>query len=152
MPDDLTIDRPLGIDGQAWTAIVGHRDRLAEAVGGTDGSLILGRAKELAESVARVVITERGEVAPASTDFPALIDSAHAVLKRQPGAHLSNDPDLRNLVQNAMKIVKSVGVIRNTFGSVTAALASLWSSRRWSMSLFQRRCCGCAGLCADWRH
>lgn len=117
MPDDLTIDRPLGIDGQAWTAIVGHRDRLAEAVGGTDGSLILGRAKELAESVARVVITERGEVAPAATDFPALVDSAHAVLKRQPGAHLSGDPELRNLVQSAMKIVKSVGVIRNTFGS-----------------------------------
>lgn len=117
MPDDLTIDRPLGIDGQAWTAIIGHRDRLAEAVGGTDGSLTLGRAKELAESVARVVITERGEVAPAATDFPALVDSAHAVLKRQPGAHLSGDAELRNLVQSAMKIVKSVGVIRNTFGS-----------------------------------
>lgn len=117
MSDDLALERPLGIDGQAWTAILAHRDRLAEAVGGADRSLILGRAKELAESVARVVITERGEVAPASTDFPALVDSAHAVLKRQPGAHLSNDAELRNLVQSAMKIVKSVGAIRNSFGS-----------------------------------
>jgi hypothetical protein len=63
------------------------------------------------------VITERGEVAPASKDFPALIESAHAVLKRQPGEHLSDDPDLRNLIQSAMKIVKSVGVIRNNYGS-----------------------------------
>ena len=35
MSDDLALDRPLGIDGQAWTAILAHRDRLAEAVGST---------------------------------------------------------------------------------------------------------------------
>jgi hypothetical protein len=56
-----------------------------------------------------VVITERGQVAPAGIDFPSLVDSAHAVLKRQPGTDLSNDPELRGLVQGAMKIVKSVG-------------------------------------------
>lgn len=117
MADDLALVHPLGIDAHAWTAVAGHRDRLDEARRGGDRSLVLGRAKELAESVARVVITERGQVAPAATGFPSLIDSAHEVLKRQPGTDLSNDRELRDLVQGAMKIVKSVGTIRNSFGS-----------------------------------
>jgi hypothetical protein len=115
--DDLDLVRPLGIDSRAWVAISSHRDRLNEARRGEDGSLTVGRAKELAECVARVVITERGQVAPAGADFPSDIDSAHAVLKRQPGADLSDDPDLRDLMQGAMKIVKSVGKIRNSHGS-----------------------------------
>ena len=117
MTDDLYLLEPLGIDAQAWTAVVGHRDRLNEARRGGDRSLVLGRAKELAESVARVVVTERGRVAPAAEGFPSLIDSAHEVLRRQPGTDLSNDRDLRDLIQGAMKIVKSVGTIRNSFGS-----------------------------------
>lgn len=117
MPDDLDLHRPHGVDAQAWAAITSHRDRLADAMRGSDRSLVLGRAKELAESVARVVISERGQVAPASTDYPALIDSAHAVLKRQPGTDLSEDTDLRNLVQGAMKMVKTVGTLRNSLGS-----------------------------------
>jgi len=56
MADDLALVHPLGIDAHAWTAVVGHRDRLDEARRGGDRSLVLGRAKELAESVARVVI------------------------------------------------------------------------------------------------
>jgi hypothetical protein len=64
MADDLALVHPLGIDAHAWTAVAGHRDRLDEARRGGDRSLVLGRAKELAESVARVVITERGQVAP----------------------------------------------------------------------------------------
>jgi hypothetical protein len=117
MADDLDLNRPVGVDPQSWTAIESNRDRLKEALHGTDRSLVLGRAKEFAESVARVVIIERGEVAPSSCDFPQLVDSAHAVLKRQPGTDLSNDSELRILVQSAMKIVKNVGTIRNSFGS-----------------------------------
>lgn len=148
MPDDLGLEKPIGIDAEAWTAILGHRDRLKAAMAGTDRPLILGRGKELAESVARVVIAERGLVAPASTDFPALIDSAHAVLKRQPGQDLSTDPELRNLVQNAMKMVKSVGALRNAFGSghgrarepevekemvdISVAATLLWA--RWALA------------------
>jgi hypothetical protein len=41
--DDLHLIRPLGIDQAAWTAIVGHRDRLGEARRGADGALLLGR-------------------------------------------------------------------------------------------------------------
>ena len=137
--------RPLGIEANAWTAIVGHRDRLDEATQGADRSLVLGRAKELAESVARVVITQRGQVAPAATDFPVHIDSAHGVLKRQPGTDLSNDTELRNLVQSAMKIVKSVGTIRNSFGSGHGRAREPQVKKKWSTLLLQRRCSGCAG-------
>ncbi|WP_338774383.1 abortive infection family protein [Nocardia vulneris] len=145
--DNFDLMRPTGIDSQAWAAIVSHRDRLTGAIAGADRSLTLGRAKELAESVARVVITERGDVAPANMDFPHLIDTAHVALQRQPGIDLSQDTALRNLVQGAMKIVKSIAEIRNSFGSghgrprepivveemveVTVAATFLWV--RWAL-------------------
>lgn len=95
-----------------------HRDRLKDSFAhGHDRSLILGQAKELAESVARVVVTERGDVAPANMDFCEAIESAHRVLERQPGSDLSQDPELRALVQGAKKIVRSPREIRNSFGS-----------------------------------
>lgn len=116
-PDNLELLQPKGIDAQAWAAIIGHRDRLKLAMDGTDRSLVLGRAKELAECVGKVAISERGEVAPAGLPFPQVVGTAHKVLKRQPGADLSQDPALQSLIQGAMKIVKDVGEIRNTFGS-----------------------------------
>jgi len=115
--DDLALVPPLGINASAWIAITSHRDRLKTAMDSADGPLILGRSKELAECVARVIIDERGQVAPAMRDFPSLIDSSHGFLQRQPGADLSDDPSLRTLVQGAMKIIKCVGEIRNSFGS-----------------------------------
>ncbi len=54
MADDFELTQPVGIDAQAWEAITAHRDRLkASATEHRDRSLILGQAKELAESVAR---------------------------------------------------------------------------------------------------
>ncbi|WP_216918123.1 abortive infection family protein [Nocardia noduli] len=79
--------------------------------------------------------------------FPNLVDAAHTALKRQPGTDLSQDPELRGVVQGAMKIVKSIGDIRNSFGSghgrarevvvidemveVTLAATFLWV--RWAL-------------------
>ncbi|GAB1814381.1 abortive infection family protein [Mycobacterium sp. MUNTM1] len=117
MADDLDLAKPVGIDQDAWTTILAHRNRLRDATRTADRALVLGRAKELAESVARVVITERGQVALSNSSFPDLIKSAHEVLHRQPGQDLSNDTHLRALVQGAMKIVIRVGDIRNSHGS-----------------------------------
>lgn len=118
MADDFDLVQPVGIDAQAWQAILAHRDRLRDSLArGTDRSLILGQAKELAESVARVIITERGDVAPAGMDFCDAIDNAHRVLERQPGPDLSHDPELRAVVQGAKKIVRGLREIRNSFGS-----------------------------------
>ncbi|SID30140.1 Uncharacterised protein [Mycobacteroides abscessus subsp. abscessus] len=116
-PDNLDLAQPKGIDHQAWAAIIGHRDRLKSAMGSADRSLVLGRAKELAECVGKVAISERGEVASSGMPFPQVVGTAHRLLKRQPGAELSHDPTLQSLVQSAMKIVKDVGAIRNSFGS-----------------------------------
>jgi hypothetical protein len=146
--DDFDLTQPVGIDPQGWHAITSHRDRLKDSTTrGHNRSLILGQAKELAESVARVVITERGGVAPANMDFSEAIENAHRVLERQPGSDLSQDPDLRAVVQGAKKIVRSLREIRNSFGSghgrarepvvelemvdVTVAAAMLWT--RWAL-------------------
>lgn len=148
MADDFELTQPVGIDAQAWAAITAHRDRLkASATEHHDRSLILGQAKELAESVARVVIVERGDIAPANMDYCDAIDSAHRALERQPGRDLSQDPELRAVVQGAMKIVRGLREIRNSFGSghgrarepvvelemvdIALAAAMLWT--RWAL-------------------
>jgi hypothetical protein len=83
----------------------------------SDRSLVLGRAKELAECVAKVALTERGEIPTSSITFPQLIGQAHTALKRQPGRDLSHDPRLQALISGVMKMIKDVGEIRNSFGS-----------------------------------
>jgi hypothetical protein len=114
---DFDLIRPTGLDEESWNSIVNHRDRLQSSVAQSDRSLVLGRAKELAECVGKVALTERGETPSSSITFPQLVNQAHTVLKRQPGRDLSHDPRLQALISGVMKIVKDVGEIRNSFGS-----------------------------------
>jgi hypothetical protein len=113
---DFDLRRPTGLAEESWNAVVLHRDRLRSAAAESDRSLVLGRAKELAECVGKVALTERGETPSSSITFPKLIDQAHTVLKRQPGKDLSHDPRLQALISGVMKIVKEVGEIRNALG------------------------------------
>ncbi|MFN3002400.1 abortive infection family protein [Mycolicibacterium wolinskyi] len=148
MADDFDLAPPVGIDAQAWRTVIAHRDRLKGSVThSADRSLVIGQAKELAECVARVVVTERGGVAPANMDYVEAIEEAHSVLQRQPGRDLTQDPELREVVQGAKKIVRRLREIRNSFGSghgrarepvvelemvdVTVAAAMLWV--RWAL-------------------
>lgn len=114
---NFSLTRPVGIDDQHWAAIDAHRARLQAAIAGSDRSLVLGRSKELAESIARIVVQERGHVAPAAMEYPKLINQAHKALHRQPGPDLSQDPELKALMQSAKTIVTQIGNIRNSFGS-----------------------------------
>lgn len=144
---DLTLPRPEGLDHRAWEAIWAHRERLNTALTGRDRSLIVGCAKELVESIARVVVEARGDTAPANINFEALIGRAHIALERQPGPDLSSNPNLRAIAQGLRTIAAQLGDIRNTYGTghgrtadpqieaelsdVAVEAALLWS--RWAL-------------------
>ncbi len=65
---DLRLDRPAGLDQSLWAAVSAHLDRLRLALQQGDQMLAVGSANELVESIARVVLFARGEVAGAGED------------------------------------------------------------------------------------
>src|SRR5688572_28749981 len=88
-----------------WQSITEAITRLCGASDGGDRALAIGCAKELAESVAKVVMTVRGEVPSRNEPFKAGIAKAHELLERHPGgSHLSQSPLTRNVVQGAKSI------------------------------------------------
>lgn len=64
--------RPYGVSEEHWAAIALHADRLSGAMGGPDRSLVVGSAKELVESVAKVVLATRHDF-EGRLDFPQLM-------------------------------------------------------------------------------
>jgi hypothetical protein len=114
---DLTLTKPAGATPLAWAAIEMHLGRLQAAHALGDPPAILGCAKELLEAVAKLAILERGETPSERADMPALVNTAHVVLDRQPGPGLADDPGLRELMQGAKKIALSINELRNQLGT-----------------------------------
>lgn len=114
----MELQRPRGIDDQSWQAISLHEQRLAQAwQQPEDLSAAIGAAKELCESVARVVLTERAVPVSRSDDMPKLVKVAHGTLDRQPGRGQAAQIAVRNLSQAAMTIVVTLAELRNELGT-----------------------------------
>ena len=64
--------RPYGVSEDHWAAITLHADRLSGAMHSPDYSHVVGSAKELAESVAKVVLASRHD-SEGRLDFPQLM-------------------------------------------------------------------------------
>lgn len=114
---DLTLTRPTGLQESGWTAISAAQVRLERAVDAGDRVQTVGCCKELVESVAKVVLYERGETVESAAAFPAVIGRAHAALARQPGQGLSASGALRDIASGAKTIATQLAELRNTFGS-----------------------------------
>lgn len=108
--------RPNGISDDEWAAITDASERLHRAKEASDAALVVGSAKELCESVARVVINERGGVA-SGDDMSDLITTAHKLLELQPGEGLANDPQSRKIAQGLKSMVFGLAEIRNRYGT-----------------------------------
>ncbi|MFZ0168073.1 MAG: abortive infection family protein [Candidatus Dormiibacterota bacterium] len=109
--------------------------------------MTVGAAKELVESVAKVVLELRGASFGSSIPFQDLVGQAHAALRRQPGIGLAGDPPVRDIAQAASTIAKSLGPLRNSHGTghgrsrspeivaehadIAADAALLWA--RWAL-------------------
>lgn len=113
----MELRRPDGIDDTAWNGIQQCLLRLERAVRQHDLSLVVGSAKELAESVAKTVLDARGETVASAVDFPEAVNRTHTVLDRQPGVGLAADPLARDIAQASKNLVLKLGELRNRVGT-----------------------------------
>ena len=112
------IDVPSALDDEHCAAISAHAERLDAARDREDLSGVVGCAKELAESIARVVLDVRGQVLSDSSDFTSIITAAHKAVERQPGEGLAgSDEAVRKMAQSAKGLVTELAQLRNTVGT-----------------------------------
>ncbi len=109
--------RPDGLGEDEWTAIKEAETRLLRAKAASDGPLVVGSAKELCESIAKVILAERGGVPDASASVSGLITTAHKLLEFQPGEGLANDAETRKVAQGLKSVVIGLGEMRNRHGT-----------------------------------
>jgi hypothetical protein len=113
----MKVARPQHIRAEEWDAVTMQYDRLDRAFTARDFSQAIGTAKELCETVAKIVLQHAG-AAPlgSNADFPEVINTAHSAAGRQPAAGMADD-ELRNMAMSAKKLVLAVGSLRNRVGS-----------------------------------
>jgi Abortive infection C-terminus len=112
-----SLARPDGLDSKSWEAIESQVDRLLRAERDRDLSLMIGSAKDLVETVAKIVLELSGEVAPSDAELPGLLTKAHSALDRQPGQGAASDTPVRNIAQGAKSIISQLPELRNRFGT-----------------------------------
>lgn len=92
---EIDLSRPTELSDEHWSAICDGVSRIQRAQRDTDWSAAVGAAKELCETVARIVLAARHE--ETSGDYPALIASAHKTLDRLPGFGSAAERPVRDM-------------------------------------------------------
>ena len=114
----LKIDIPPELDSKHVDAISEHVGRLEAASVRADLSDIVGCAKELAESIARVVLGVRGRTPSDKADYRSIVTQASRAVERQPGEGLAgSDEAVRKMAQSAKGLVSELGQLRNAVGT-----------------------------------
>lgn len=108
---------PSHVDEPAWAAIELARDRLQRSWESNDFPEALGKAKELVETVAKVVLESAEGTVADEADYVPTVKLAHKALKSQPGVELSQHQDVRAIAQAAQTMATSLGPLRNKFGT-----------------------------------
>jgi hypothetical protein len=117
-PDTTSmLNRPAELGSDHWRTIASHADRLERAARDGDLALLVGSAKDLVETIAKIVLELSGEVAPSNAQLPELLSKAHAAIDRQPGQGAAADPPVRNIAQGAKTIISQLPELRNRFGT-----------------------------------
>lgn len=112
-----SLDRPEHLDDASWRAVdlAQGRVRFARQMG--DLSEVVGKSKELVETVARVVILSVEGTVNERLDFQSTVAAAHKALERQPGVGLANNEPLRAIAQSARTLATNLSPLRNQFGT-----------------------------------
>ncbi|WP_130013928.1 abortive infection family protein [Serinicoccus sediminis] len=145
--DLFDVTRPEHLDDDGWEAIESARTRLRLAWELNDFQEVVGKAKELTETVAKVVVAAADGTLADNADFGPTVKAAHQSLKRQPGVDLSQDEALRAIAQAAQTMATRLAPLRNQYGTghgrarvpdvtvematVTTEAALLWC--RWAL-------------------
>lgn len=115
--ESLSLDRPEHLDDDSWRAVEEARRRVHFAHQMGDLSEVVGKAKELVETVARVAILSAEGTVNEKLDFQPTVAAAHKALERQPGVGLANNEPLRAIAQSARTLATSLAPLRNEFGT-----------------------------------
>ena len=102
------------------TAILEHLDRIAQASARNDPSQAIGSAKELVESTAKLVLSQRGEAFSDANDLPQLVRAAEEALHLHP-QQATGTPDgsggVRRILGAAISITSGIAELRNAYGT-----------------------------------
>jgi hypothetical protein len=94
-----------------------HLDRIAHAIERDDPALVIGSAKELIESTAKLVLAKRNMPLDPGADLPALINRAQGALDLHPQADPTS-PDrsgaVKKILGASMSIAIGVAELRNS--------------------------------------
>lgn len=115
--DLFDVPRPGHLDNHGWEAVNRAKERLQTAWESKDLPEVIGKAKELVETVAKVTVVAVDGAVSDSMDFASVVKDAHARLKRQPGPDLTQDPNIRAIAQGAQTVATRLGPMRNTHGT-----------------------------------
>lgn len=145
--DLFVISRPEHLEDSSWEAITRAQTRLKKAWDEQDLPEVIGKAKELVETIARVVIASTEGTIGDVADFGPLVNSAQKQLARAPGGDTSQDQNIRALANGARNLVTGIAPLRNSYGTghgraripdvveematVVLESAMLWS--RWAL-------------------
>ncbi|MFB9238149.1 abortive infection family protein [Plantactinospora siamensis] len=147
--DLFELPRPEHVAQPAWDSIELALSRLRRAWEFDDLPDVVGKAKELVETVAKVTVEAAEGAVSDAVDFQPIVKAAQKALGRQPGADLSQDQNLRAMSQAAQTIATSLAPIRNGYGTghgrarvpdvvVEMATLSLESALMWSRWALRR--------------
>jgi hypothetical protein len=78
---------------------------------------MIGSAKDLIETIAKIILELSGDVAPSNAELPGLLTKAHVALDRQPGHGAAAEVPIRNIAQGAKSIASQLPELRNRFGT-----------------------------------
>jgi len=110
--------KPENLDDAMWDAFVQHRDTFlaANTAEPRNLSTIIGFAKEMCESLAKIVLVTRGETIGSAAKYPSLIATAHEKLGLHP-KNLASDSASRTIAQSLMSLATSLGELRLNYGT-----------------------------------
>lgn len=114
---EIVLEKPDDLDQRSWQAIMEHTQRLNRALVDRDQSLAIGCSKELVESVARVVLTSRGDPTADRAEYGPVVSAAHRELEYQPGPDLAMNAPVRKIASAAKKIAEQLRELRNDYGT-----------------------------------
>lgn len=104
------------LDDQHVQALNVHGERLQRALQADDAGLAIGTAKDLVESVAKVVCSVFGVAFGDGDDLPQLSVRCHEILEAHPRAHQDRGA-LQRLTSAVMQIPRHLAELRNGEGA-----------------------------------
>jgi hypothetical protein len=102
---------------ESWAAIIDAYERLGRAAEADDRPLIVGCAKELVESVARVALSAAGRPSGDNADYQQVLNAAHKTVEHAIGPELPANHPLRQVPTQARKMADQLRELRNRYGT-----------------------------------